>query len=107
MAAGYRHAATGALTYVGTEGDWWSTSSYASGNHSAGKLNFNAGNVNPLNGWYRASAYSVRCVQHLPERPATLSDPEDPNPKRPARIRSGEGHGFRQRDRRFSNPLSA
>ncbi len=64
-AAGYRSNASGALTNVGTEGLYWSSSSYAAGNINAGNLNFNSGNVNPLNGNNRANGFSVRCVQHL------------------------------------------
>ena len=65
MASGYRHRETGAMTNVGAEGDLWSSSPNASGNHNAGNLNFNAGNVNPLNGTNRANGFPVRCVQHL------------------------------------------
>ncbi len=62
-AAGYRHRESGALTNVGTEGDWWSSSSYAAGNVNAGFLNIRSGNVNPLNNTNRANGLSVRCVQ--------------------------------------------
>ncbi len=65
-AAGYRNNATGALDVVGTNGYCWSSSSYNAGNNNAGMLNFNSGNVNPLNGGNRAIARAVRCVQHLP-----------------------------------------
>ncbi|MDE6069639.1 MAG: fibrobacter succinogenes major paralogous domain-containing protein [Alistipes sp.] len=64
-AAGYRHESSGALTNVGTWGLYFSSSSYAAGSINAGYLNFNAGNVNPLNNANRASGLSVRCVQHL------------------------------------------
>ena len=64
-AAGYHYRATGALADVGTEGLLWSSSSYAAGNYNAGFLNFNSGNVRPLNNGNRAAALSVRCVQHL------------------------------------------
>ncbi len=74
-AAGYRHWTTGALTNVGIEGDCWSSSSYAAGNNNAGRLNFNSTNVNPLNGWYRAVAWSVRCVQHLQGCSSILPSP--------------------------------
>ena len=62
-AAGYRSNASGALTNVGTEGLYWSSSSYAAGSVNAGNLNFRAGNVNPLNNTSRANGLSVRCVQ--------------------------------------------
>ena len=64
-AAGYRYNATGALDVVGTNGYCWSSSSYYAGNNNAGMLNFNSGNVNPLNWNNRANGFSVRCVQHL------------------------------------------
>ena len=64
-AAGYRTNSTGALTNVGTNGYVYSSSSYAAGDRNAGYLNFNSGNVNPLNNANRAAALSVRCVQHL------------------------------------------
>ncbi|WP_304582998.1 hypothetical protein [uncultured Alistipes sp.] len=51
------------MNNVGIEGDCWSSSSYASGNNNAGRIYFNAGNVNPVNGWYRSIGFSVRCVQ--------------------------------------------
>ena len=63
-AAGYRHRETGALAVVGAEGVVWSSSSYAAGNHLAGHLWFHSGYVAPLNGSYRAYAFSVRCVQN-------------------------------------------
>ena len=63
-AAGYRTTA-GALANVGTNGNYWSSSSYAAGNLNAGNLNFNSTVVNPLNGNNRANGFSVRCVQHL------------------------------------------
>ena len=50
---------------IGTEGNYWSSSSYAAGNINAGRLNFNSSNVNPLNTGNRANGFSVRCVQHL------------------------------------------
>ena len=66
IATGYRSAAAGALTAVGTEGNYRSSSSYAADGTNANRaanLNFNAGNVNPLNNATRASALTVRCVQ--------------------------------------------
>ena len=62
-AAGLRNRTTGALTNVGTEGDSWSSSSYAASNINAGYLYFNASLVNPLNNTNRANAFPVRCVQ--------------------------------------------
>ena len=62
-AAGYRSGASGAMTIVGTGGDYWSSSSYAAGSIHAGRLNFYAGRVYPLGTGSRAFAFSVRCVQ--------------------------------------------
>ena len=64
-ATGYRNTSTGALSNVGANGNYWSSSSYAAGNPNAGDLNFNSGAVNPLNNTNRANGLSVRCVQHL------------------------------------------
>ena len=88
---------------VGTNGYAWS-SSPTSGSTNAGYLDFNSGNVNPLNNNNRAYGFPVRCVQHLPEAlflPCRFFD----NPilslslldkKHPA-ARSGEGYGSCQR----------
>jgi len=67
IATGYRHRDGGALTAVGTNGYAWSSSSYGGADypHYASNLNFNAGNVNPLNANNRAYGFPVRCVQHL------------------------------------------
>ncbi|MDE6712042.1 MAG: fibrobacter succinogenes major paralogous domain-containing protein [Alistipes sp.] len=64
-AAGYRHRESGALTAVGTEGTYASSSSYAAGNLGAGSLGFSSAVVLPLSGYTRAYGFSVRCVQHL------------------------------------------
>ncbi len=64
-AAGIRNRETGALTNVGTNGDYYGSSSFASGNNNASYLTFTASNVNPLNAGTRANGRSVRCVQHL------------------------------------------
>jgi len=63
-ASGYRHNSSGALTNVGSEGDYWSASPYAVGSGNAGFLNFNSnGNVNPLNNTNRANGLPVRCAR--------------------------------------------
>ena len=62
-AAGYRNAETGALTNVGTNGYSLSSSPLSSGSANMGYLNFNSGNVNPVNSWYRSAGFTVRCVQ--------------------------------------------
>ncbi|MDE7305729.1 MAG: DUF4906 domain-containing protein, partial [Alistipes sp.] len=59
-AAGYRYRESGALTGVGSNGYYWSSSSYAAGNINAGSLSFLSGNVYPLNGNCRAYGFSVR-----------------------------------------------
>ena len=64
-AAGYRHESSGGLANVGTWGLCHASSSYAAGSINSAYLNLNADNVNPLNNATRASALSVRCVQHL------------------------------------------
>ena len=64
-ASGYRSNTTGALGNVGTYGYAWSSSPSAAGNANGGFMNFNATEVNPLNGGNRAIARPVRCVQHL------------------------------------------
>ena len=64
-ATGYRNTSTGALSNVGANGNYWSSSSYAAGNLNVGGLHCRADNVNPLNGHNRANGLSVRCVQHL------------------------------------------
>jgi hypothetical protein len=64
-AAGYRHESSGGLANVGTWGLYHASSSYAAGSINSAYLNLNADNVNPLNNANRASALSVRCVQHL------------------------------------------
>ncbi len=65
VVSGYRTYPSGALTAVGTDGDYWSSSPTAAGNANAGNLGFNSGIVNPLNNNNRAFGFTVRCVQHL------------------------------------------
>lgn len=64
-AAGYRHESSGGLANVGTWGLCHASSTYAAGSINTAFLRMNADNVNPLNNANRASALSVRCVQHL------------------------------------------
>ncbi|MEZ3440180.1 hypothetical protein [Alistipes sp.] len=64
-AAGLRNRETGALAYVGTEGNVWCSSSYYAGYHSAGYLFFRAGDVRPLDGTSRAYGFAVRCVRNV------------------------------------------
>ena len=76
-AAGYRYRESGALTNVGANGYVWSSSPYAADGtnvHCAGYLNFNAGNVNPLNWASRSNGFPVRCVQHLCRNRCFLSE---------------------------------
>lgn len=58
-AAGYRNNSTGALTNVGTNGNYWSASPNGTNGYY---LNFNSTNVNPANNNNRANGFSVRCV---------------------------------------------
>ncbi len=61
-AAGYLHYTSGAVTSVGTEGFYWSSSPYSS-DVNAGYLSFLSGGVYPVYATYRASGLSVRCVR--------------------------------------------
>ena len=63
-ATGYRNTSTGALSNVGANGNYWSSSSYAAGYPSAGDLHFLASGVGPLYSPLRAHGLSVRCVQN-------------------------------------------
>jgi len=92
-ATGYRTSDAGAFLAVGANGYAWSSSPYASGNFNVGFLNFNSGNVNPLNNTWRAHGMPVRCVQHLRESCC----PECPIARRKTtRTRSGGGQDFSQ-----------
>ncbi|MDE6374347.1 MAG: hypothetical protein K2L09_01175 [Alistipes sp.] len=65
LASGYRHYTTGALTNVGANGDYWSSSPAAAGSANGSFLWFTAGNMHPLQSDSRANGLTVRCVQHL------------------------------------------
>lgn len=62
-ATGFLSNSTGTMGGVGSLGYCWSSSSYASGNVTAGYLNFNGSNVYPLYGSPRSHGFSVRCAQ--------------------------------------------
>ena len=64
-ASGYRNRDSGALTSTGDWGGSWSSSPNAADSPNAGNLNFNSGNVNPLNNNNRAYGFPVRCVKYL------------------------------------------
>ncbi|MCM1151112.1 MAG: fibrobacter succinogenes major paralogous domain-containing protein [Alistipes sp.] len=64
-ASGYRQYGTGALTTVGTQGDFWSSSPADASGANAGGMWFDTGNIKPLGGTERAYGFTVRCVQHL------------------------------------------
>ena len=98
-AAGNRNRETGALTSVGANGNYWSSSSYAAGNVNAGNLWFNSGNVNPLNNTNRANGLSVRCVQHLHGVVFYLFAAHRNRHLKTVfcKTRNDGGHGFRQR----------
>lgn len=57
-ASGYRANGSGALTNMGSNGNYWSFGSNSQTN--ARNLNFNSGNVNPLNNNNRSNGFSVR-----------------------------------------------
>ena len=57
-ASGYRNRTSGGLNNVGSNGNFWSFAPYSQTN--ARNLNFNSGNVNPLNNNNRANGFSVR-----------------------------------------------
>ena len=63
-ASGYRNYPTGALTQVGTSGHCWSSSPIGSA-ATASFMEFYPANVRPEQSWYRATGFTVRCVQHL------------------------------------------
>ena len=64
-ATGCRNESAGALHAVGAHGDYYSSSSYATGSINVGYLWFNASNVYPLNNGNRALAVPVRCVRNV------------------------------------------
>lgn len=64
-ASGYRNLNSGALTNVGSNGNYWSFASNSQTN--ARNLNFNSGGVNPLNTNNRANGFSVRPVRAFVE----------------------------------------
>ena len=57
-ASGYRNRTSGALNNVGSNGNFWSFAPNSQTN--ARNLNFNSGNVNPLNNNNRANGFAVR-----------------------------------------------
>ena len=54
---------SGELAYTSSYGYYWSSSPYYGGDNNAGSLGFYSGYVRPLSDSYRASGFSVRCVQ--------------------------------------------
>ena len=64
-AAGFRAAASGALTNVGTSGWYLSSSPEMAGEGRVGAFALYATDVHPLTSTNRAFGDSVRCVQHL------------------------------------------
>jgi len=57
---GYGSSDSGALSYVGSNGYYWSASPVSSNGYD---LAFGSGSVYPANGNYRTFGFSVRCVQ--------------------------------------------
>lgn len=62
-AVGYRSDDSGALSYVGYYGYYWSASPSPSYSSHACHSYFGNGNVSPANDNYRSRGYSVRCVR--------------------------------------------
>ena len=62
-ASGYRNRASGDLNNVGSNGNYWSAAQNSADN--AYNLNFNSGNVNPLNNNNRANGFSVLPVRRI------------------------------------------
>lgn len=60
-ASGYRNRTSGDLNNVGSNGNYWSAAQNSADN--AYNLNFNSGNVNPLNNNNRANGFSVLPVR--------------------------------------------
>lgn len=66
-ASGYRANDSGALTNVTGNGNYWSFAPNSQTN--ARNLNFNSGNVNPLNNNERSNGFAVRPCRALNTRP--------------------------------------
>ena len=64
-ASGYRNYTSGALTSVGTEGDFWASSPGSAGNTAASRFLFSVSGVLPLATPFRSFGFPVRCVQYL------------------------------------------
>lgn len=64
-AAGFRHAETGILTRVGTDGWYLSASPDTAATGCVGAFSSSSSRVNPLAVTNRAFGDTVRCVQHL------------------------------------------
>jgi len=60
-ASGNRNKTSGMFGAVGSNGNSWVSS--PNGATQGYKLNFNSGNVNPLNTWYRSESLPVRCIR--------------------------------------------
>lgn len=84
------------MANVGTNGYYWSSSSRLAGDNNAGNLNFNSGNVNPLNWNNRANGFSVRCVQHLRGIVSDACAPANYPIKNAPLTLNGGGYGFCQ-----------
>ena len=72
LASGYRANGSGALTNVGSNGNYWTFAPNSQTN--ARNLNFNSGNINPLNNNNRSNGFSVRPSRafdkkNIPTRP--------------------------------------
>ena len=62
-ASGFWYSSTGTLSYVGTNGSYWTSSPNATRTGNGSELGFLDSDVRPPYFSYRAGGYSVRCVQ--------------------------------------------
>ena len=67
QASGYRNRTSGGLNNVGSNGNWWAFAPNSQTN--ARNLNFNSGNVNPLNNNNRANGFGVWPVRASERHP--------------------------------------
>ncbi len=64
-AAGWLDPTSGALTYVGTYGSYWSSLSYVVDDQFAGGLSFSSNSVGARNNYDCDHGFSVRCVRDV------------------------------------------
>ncbi|MDE5708691.1 MAG: fibrobacter succinogenes major paralogous domain-containing protein [Alistipes sp.] len=64
-ASGYRTTTAGALSNVGAQGDYWSSSPDSATSANADGMWLETGRIIPIGSTNRAYGFTVRCVQHL------------------------------------------